>query len=167
MTITNLLVPQLSESISEATLLIWKKASGSAVEADEILVEIETDKIVLEVRAPVSGILTKIIKGNNSLVTSGEVISYINSDLSINSGLSNTCIINESIAPVEVIASPSASKMLIDNNIPLGKLPVNPETIELPPKPADIATNRDALIKWKKQAKPIYYQQIKLKSKFK
>ena len=40
------------------------------------------------------------------------------------------------------------------------------ETIELPPKPADIATNRDALIKWKKQAKPIYYQQIKLKSKF-
>ena len=54
----------------------------------------------------------------------------------------------------------------LDNNIPLGKLPVNPETIELPPKPADIATNRDALIKWKKQAKPIYYQQIKLKSKF-
>ncbi len=57
-------------------------------------------------------------------------------------------------------------KHCLDNNIPLGKLPVNPESIELPPKPADIATNKDALIKWKKQAKPIYYQQTKLKSKF-
>ena len=51
----------------------------------------------------------------------------------------------------------------LENNIPLGKLPVNPESIELPPKPADIATNKDALIKWKKMAKPIYYQQTKLK----
>lgn len=57
-------------------------------------------------------------------------------------------------------------KHCLDNNIPLGKLPVNPESIELPPKPADIATNKDALIKWKKLAKPIHYQKVKLQSKF-
>ncbi|MFJ0921983.1 biotin/lipoyl-containing protein, partial [Bordetella bronchiseptica] len=54
MAITDVLVPQLSESVSEATLLTWKKQAGAAVEADEILIEIETDKVVLEVPAPSS-----------------------------------------------------------------------------------------------------------------
>ena len=54
----------------------------------------------------------------------------------------------------------------LENKIPLGKLPVNPKSIELPPKPHDIATNKDAKIKWKKQAKPIYFQQKKQESKF-
>ncbi len=80
MAITDVLVPQLSESISEATLLTWKKQPGSMVVADEILIEIETDKVVLEVPAPASGVLSEIVKGDSSLVTSGEVIARIDSE---------------------------------------------------------------------------------------
>ncbi|KDD18139.1 2-oxoglutarate dehydrogenase complex dihydrolipoyllysine-residue succinyltransferase [Bordetella bronchiseptica] len=77
MAITDVLVPQLSESVSEATLLTWKKQAGAAVEADEILIEIETDKVVLEVPAPSSGVLSEIVMGGGSTVTSGEVIARI------------------------------------------------------------------------------------------
>ncbi|KDC19013.1 2-oxoglutarate dehydrogenase complex dihydrolipoyllysine-residue succinyltransferase [Bordetella bronchiseptica] len=77
MAITDVLVPQLSESVSEATLLTWKKQAGTAVEADEILIEIETDKVVLEVPAPSSGVLSEIVMGDGSTVTSGEVIARI------------------------------------------------------------------------------------------
>jgi 2-oxoglutarate dehydrogenase E2 component (dihydrolipoamide succinyltransferase) len=80
MAITDVVVPQLSESVSEATLLTWKKQPGSMVQADEILIEIETDKVVLEVPAPASGVLTEIVKGDSSLVTSGEVIARIDSE---------------------------------------------------------------------------------------
>src|SRR5690606_10562965 len=73
MAITDVLVPQLSESVSEATLLNWKKQPGEAVEADEILIEVETDKVVLEVPAPSAGVLKEIVKGDGSTVTSGEV----------------------------------------------------------------------------------------------
>jgi 2-oxoglutarate dehydrogenase E2 component (dihydrolipoamide succinyltransferase) len=67
----------LSESVSEATLLTWKKQPGAAVEADEILIEVETDKVVLEVPAPASGVLAEIVKGDGSTVTSDEVIARI------------------------------------------------------------------------------------------
>ena len=77
MAITDVVVPQLSESVSEATLLTWKKQPGEAVQADEILIEIETDKVVLEVPAPASGVFKEIVKADGSLVTSGEVIARI------------------------------------------------------------------------------------------
>ncbi|HYG44454.1 MAG TPA: 2-oxoglutarate dehydrogenase complex dihydrolipoyllysine-residue succinyltransferase [Bordetella sp.] len=77
MAITDVVVPQLSESVSEATLLTWKKQKGAAVEADEILIEIETDKVVLEVPAPASGVLTDIVEGDGSTVTSGQLIAKI------------------------------------------------------------------------------------------
>jgi 2-oxoglutarate dehydrogenase E2 component (dihydrolipoamide succinyltransferase) len=77
MAITDVVVPQLSESVSEASLLTWKKQAGSAVQADEILIEIETDKVVLEVPAPASGVLSEIVKGDGSTVTSGELIAKI------------------------------------------------------------------------------------------
>ena len=77
MAITDVVVPQLSESISEATLLTWKKQPGAAVEADEILIEVETDKVVLEVPAPASGVLSEIVKANGSTVTSGDVLARI------------------------------------------------------------------------------------------
>ncbi len=79
MAIIDVLVPQLSESISEATMLTWNKEVGSFVETDEILIEIETDKIVLEVPSPTSGILLEILKNNGSIVTSNEVIARIDS----------------------------------------------------------------------------------------
>jgi 2-oxoglutarate dehydrogenase E2 component (dihydrolipoamide succinyltransferase) len=80
MAITEVLVPQLSESISEATLLNWKKQPGEAVEVDEILIEVETDKVVLEVPAPAGGVLAEIVKGDGSTVTAGEVLARIDTD---------------------------------------------------------------------------------------
>jgi 2-oxoglutarate dehydrogenase E2 component (dihydrolipoamide succinyltransferase) len=73
-------VPQLSESVSEATLLQWKKKPGEAVKVDEILIEIETDKVVLEVPAPSAGVIAEIVKTDGASVTSGEVIATIDSE---------------------------------------------------------------------------------------
>src|SRR5882762_2502431 len=70
-------VPQLSESVSEATLLQWKKKAGERVELDEVLIEVETDKVVLEVPAPAAGTLAQIVKPDGSTVVAGEVIAMI------------------------------------------------------------------------------------------
>ncbi|MFZ9244528.1 MAG: 2-oxoglutarate dehydrogenase complex dihydrolipoyllysine-residue succinyltransferase, partial [Burkholderiaceae bacterium] len=80
MSIKEVKVPQLSESVAEATLLQWKKQPGQAVAADEILIEIETDKVVLEVPAPAAGVLTEIIKGDGSTVVSDELIAKIDTE---------------------------------------------------------------------------------------
>jgi len=70
-------VPQLSESVSEATLVAWRKKAGEPVKRDENLIDVETDKVVLELPAPVDGVLAKIIKKDGDSVTSGEVIAMI------------------------------------------------------------------------------------------
>ncbi|HQW39495.1 MAG TPA: 2-oxo acid dehydrogenase subunit E2, partial [Usitatibacteraceae bacterium] len=70
-------VPQLSESVSEATLVAWHKKVGEAVRRDENLIDIETDKVVLETPAPADGVLDRIVKGDGLTVTSGEVIAVI------------------------------------------------------------------------------------------
>ncbi|MDQ2147382.1 2-oxoglutarate dehydrogenase complex dihydrolipoyllysine-residue succinyltransferase [Alcaligenaceae bacterium A4P071] len=80
MAIKDVVVPQLSESVSEATLMTWKKKPGDAIKEDEILIEVETDKVVLEVPAPASGVLTEIVKADGSLVTSGEPIARIDTE---------------------------------------------------------------------------------------
>ena len=74
-------IPVLSESISEASLLSWHKKIGDAVVRDENLIDVETDKVVLELPAPQSGILTKIIKGDGLSVTSDEVIAMIDTEV--------------------------------------------------------------------------------------
>jgi len=73
-------VPQLSESVSEATLVSWHKQVGAAVKRDENLVDIETDKVVLETPAPESGVLVSIVKEGGSAVASGEVIATIDTE---------------------------------------------------------------------------------------
>ncbi|MDA0190276.1 MAG: 2-oxoglutarate dehydrogenase complex dihydrolipoyllysine-residue succinyltransferase [Proteobacteria bacterium] len=70
-------VPQLSESVAEATLVSWHKKAGEAVSRDENLIDIETDKVVLELPAPDAGVLVEIIKGDGDTVVSGEVIARI------------------------------------------------------------------------------------------
>jgi 2-oxoglutarate dehydrogenase E2 component (dihydrolipoamide succinyltransferase) len=80
MSLIEVKVPPLSESVSEATLLQWKKKPGEAVEADEILVEIETDKVVLEVPAPASGVLAQIIKNDGDSCISEEVIAKVDTE---------------------------------------------------------------------------------------
>ena len=73
-------VPQLSESVSEATLVAWRKKAGEAVKRDENLIDVETDKVVLELPSPVDGVLAKLIKNDGDSVTSGEVIAVIDTD---------------------------------------------------------------------------------------
>jgi len=73
-------VPQLSESVSEATLVSWRKKAGEAVKRDENLIDIETDKVVLELPAPADGVLTKIIKNDGESVTSGDVIAVLDTE---------------------------------------------------------------------------------------
>src|SRR5690606_23852738 len=80
MAIIDVVVPQLSESISEASLLEWKKKVGEAVTQDETLIEVETDKVVLEVPAPASGVLTEIAEGDGSTVTSGQLLAKIDTE---------------------------------------------------------------------------------------
>lgn len=73
-------VPQLSESVAEATLVSWHKKEGEAVARDENLIDIETDKVVLELPAPEAGVLVKIVKGNGQAVASGEIIAQIDTE---------------------------------------------------------------------------------------
>jgi 2-oxoglutarate dehydrogenase E2 component (dihydrolipoamide succinyltransferase) len=73
-------VPQLSESVSEATLLDWHKKEGEAVKRDENLIDIETDKVVLELPAPADGVLVKIVRNNRESVGSGDVIAQIDTE---------------------------------------------------------------------------------------
>ena len=131
MAITDVVVPQLSESVSEATLLTWKKKPGEAVQADEILIEVETDKVVLEVPAPASGVLSEIVKGDGSMVTSGEVLARIDTDGKAAAAPAAVAAAPASAAapaaaavaaPVASasaagIASPAASKILADKGV--------------------------------------------------
>lgn len=80
MAIVEVKVPQLSESVAEATLLQWKKKAGEAVAVDEILIEIETDKVVLEVPAPSAGVITEIVVADGGTVVSDQVIAKIDTE---------------------------------------------------------------------------------------
>src|SRR5215217_1108878 len=77
MAIVDVKVPQLSESVAEATLLQWKKKPGEAIAIDEILIEIETDKVVLEVPAPSAGVLAEIVQADGATVAAEQVIARI------------------------------------------------------------------------------------------
>ncbi len=80
MALVEVKVPQLSESVAEATLLQWKKKTGDAVARDEVLVEIETDKVVLEVPSASAGVMGEIVMPDGSTVTSDQVIAMIDTD---------------------------------------------------------------------------------------
>ena len=131
MAMTDVVVPQLSESVSEATLLTWKKQPGEAIQADELLIEVETDKVVLEVPAPASGVLAEIVKGDGSLVTSGELLARIDTE-----GKAGTAqpaaaapAVAQAAAPTAApaaapkasagaaVASPAASKILAEKGV--------------------------------------------------
>lgn len=80
-------IPLLSESVAEATLLKWRKKEGDHVARDENVVDIETDKVVLELPAPATGVLAKIMKGDGATVTSGEVIALIDTEIRADAGM--------------------------------------------------------------------------------
>ena len=80
MPIVEVKVPQLSESVAEATLLQWKKKPGDAVAMDEILIEIETDKVVLEVPAPADGVMAELVVADGGTVTCDQLIARIDTE---------------------------------------------------------------------------------------
>lgn len=98
-------VPQLSESVSEATLVTWHKQVGEAVSRDENLIDIETDKVVLETPAPAAGVLAEIIKADGASVTSGELIARI--DTAAKAGASKAQ--EAAPAPAQTLAAPAVS----------------------------------------------------------
>jgi 2-oxoglutarate dehydrogenase E2 component (dihydrolipoamide succinyltransferase) len=97
-------VPQLSESVAEATLLAWHKKEGEAVKRDENLVDVETDKVVLELPAPADGVLAKVVKGDGSTVVAGEVIATIDTEAKAAAGAAAPAVRPE---PVTVAPTPS------------------------------------------------------------
>nr|WP_297530401.1 2-oxoglutarate dehydrogenase complex dihydrolipoyllysine-residue succinyltransferase [uncultured Roseateles sp.] len=135
MAIVEVKVPQLSESVAEATLLQWKKKPGDAVAIDEILIEIETDKVVLEVPAPSAGVLSELVVGDGGTVTSDQVIAKIDSE-----GKAGAAAPAAAAAPAPAaaaaapaaaaassdskagVAMPAAAKIMADNNLAAGSV---------------------------------------------
>jgi len=129
MSIVEVKVPQLSESVAEATMLQWKKKAGEAVTADEILIEIETDKVVLEVPAPASGVLTEIIQMDGATVVAEQLIAKIDTAAVASAApakaapapASTTAPASVSVAPASTSAAgfamPAAQKILAENNL--------------------------------------------------
>ena len=107
-------VPQLSESVSEATLVTWHKQPGEAVAEGENLIDIETDKVILELPAVKSGVLTKVLKQNGDKVTSNEVIALLDPDAKpdVTSAVQPDVITKE---PAAVM--PAAQKIAAENKI--------------------------------------------------
>lgn len=122
-------VPQLSESVAEATMLTWHKKVGEPVARDENLIDIETDKVVLELPAPVAGVIVQIIKGDGTTVVAGEVIAIIDTEASAqvsplpitSVATPNAPVAGGSAASTPVsgsksdVAMPAAAKILADN----------------------------------------------------
>src|SRR5690349_18067075 len=81
-------VPQLPESVADATLVAWRKQPGDAVNRDENLVDLETDKVVLEVPAPVAGVLRELKVQSGTTVTGGQVIAVIEEGAAANASTS-------------------------------------------------------------------------------
>ena len=127
-------VPQLSESIAEATLLQWKKKPGDMVAVDEILIEIETDKVVLEVPAPSAGVLAEIIQADGSTVASEQVIARIDSEGKAAAAAPAAApAAVAAAAPVAAapaaqgssmagVAMPAAAKLMADNQLAAGSV---------------------------------------------
>jgi 2-oxoglutarate dehydrogenase E2 component (dihydrolipoamide succinyltransferase) len=137
MAIVEVKVPQLSESVAEATLLQWKKQPGEAVAMDEILIEIETDKVVLEVPAPAGGVLAEHTVASGGSVVAEQVIAKI--DTEGKAGASAPAAAPAAAAPAATaaqaaaaastggskagVAMPAAAKLMADANLPPGSVP--------------------------------------------
>lgn len=133
MSIFEVKVPQLSESVAEATLLKWRKKPGEAVTQDEILIEIETDKVVLEVPAPSAGVLTEILQPDGASVVAEELIAKIDSTAAPTVATAATTSATTSALTsggakaipaaastkvgASVAAAPSAAKLMAEQNI--------------------------------------------------
>lgn len=121
-------VPMLSESVAEATLLSWHKKQGEFVKRDETLIDIETDKVVLELPAPDSGVLVSIVKGDGGTVASQEVIATIDTEATASAGPSAAAVpaavaatatvaTAAASAPASAAVMPAAQKIATEQNV--------------------------------------------------
>ncbi|MEX3605622.1 MAG: 2-oxoglutarate dehydrogenase complex dihydrolipoyllysine-residue succinyltransferase [Burkholderia sp.] len=110
MAIVEVKVPQLSESVSEATMLQWKKKPGEAVAQDEILIELETDKVVLEVPASAAGVLSQVLHNDGDTVAADQVIATIDTEAKAGAvaAAAGEAEVRPAPAPVAVEAAPAA-----------------------------------------------------------
>ena len=134
MALIDIKVPQLSESVAEATLLSWKKKPGEAVAQDEIVIEIETDKVVLEVPAPVDGVMAQLVKNDGESCGSEEVIATIDTAGVATAGAlaaAPAAAASPAAAPAEAaatggsmsgVAMPAAAKLMADNALAAGSV---------------------------------------------
>ncbi|ABE44539.1 2-oxoglutarate dehydrogenase complex dihydrolipoyllysine-residue succinyltransferase [Polaromonas sp. JS666] len=137
MAIVEVKVPQLSESVAEATMLQWKKKIGEAIAIDEILIEIETDKVVLEVPAPSAGVLTELVVADGGTVVSDQVIARIDTEGKAGAGAPAPAAA-AAAAPAAAASSvpapaaggsmagvpmPAAAKLMADANLAAGSVP--------------------------------------------
>jgi 2-oxoglutarate dehydrogenase E2 component (dihydrolipoamide succinyltransferase) len=135
MAIVEVKVPQLSESVAEATMLQWKKKVGEAVAADEILIEIETDKVVLEVPAPAAGVISEIIVADGGTVAAEQLIARIDTEGKAGAAAAapaSAPAAAAAAAPVAAaaaaggnmagVAMPAAAKLMADNNLAAGSV---------------------------------------------
>ncbi len=109
-------VPELPESIADATVVSWRKQVGEFVKRDESLVDLETDKVVLEVPSPIDGVIAQILQAEGDVVESGQLLAIINAATAGNE--------DESVAQAlpEKIITPSAKKMIEDNQLNTGDI---------------------------------------------
>jgi 2-oxoglutarate dehydrogenase E2 component (dihydrolipoamide succinyltransferase) len=131
MAIVEVKVPQLSESVAEATLLTWKKKAGEAVAVDEILIEIETDKVVLEVPAPAAGVLVELVQADGATVAAEQLIARIDTAAVAGAAAPAAAAPSPAAAPAAAAASasskagvamPAAAKLMADNNLAAGSV---------------------------------------------
>ena len=129
MSIVEVKVPQLSESVAEATLLTWKKKPGEAVAIDEILIEVETDKVVLEVPAPAAGVLAEIVMADGSTVTAEQLIARIDTEGKAGTvspqaapAVAATQSVASAPASMAGVAMPAAAKLMADNGLAAGSV---------------------------------------------
>ncbi|SIT69286.1 2-oxoglutarate dehydrogenase E2 component [Ectothiorhodosinus mongolicus] len=123
---TEVKIPQLPESVSDATIVSWHKRSGEAVKRDEILVDIETDKVVLEVPAPLDGVLGKILEDEGSVVTAGQVIGHIEeggaSPVKAPAATSPAAAAKADTAQAELPLSPAVRKMVAEHDLDVSQI---------------------------------------------
>jgi 2-oxoglutarate dehydrogenase E2 component (dihydrolipoamide succinyltransferase) len=132
MAIVEVKVPQLSESVAEATMLQWKKKVGDSVTADEILIDIETDKVVLEVPAPSSGVLVEILVADGATVAAEQLIARIDTEATAGAAAPAAAAPTATAAPVSApaaasnsmagVAMPAAAKLMADNSLAAGSV---------------------------------------------
>ena len=114
-------VPALSESVAEASLVAWHKKAGEAVKRDENLIDIETDKVVMELPAPADGVLVKILKADGESVVSGDVIAILDTEAKA-AAVTTEPAAAPVAAPTAPAMSPAAAKIAAENNISAGDI---------------------------------------------